>query len=166
MASTGEVACLGDDLNEAFLKSIISAGMRLPKKYVLISIGGEKNRYRFLDSVRKLHNLGFKIYATKHTSEFFSKNKIKTQKVLKVHEKDKKGINVVDLIMQGKIELVINIPDDYDAEVIEDDYVIRRLAVDFSIPLLTNIQIAKLFIEAISSISLSDLKSEPWDYYE
>ena len=166
MASTGEVACLGDDLNEAFLKSIISAGMRLPKKYVLISIGGEKNRYRFLDSVRKLHNLGFKIYATKHTSEFFSKNKIKTNKVLKVHEKDKKGINVVDLIMQGKIELVINIPDDYDAEVIEDDYVIRRLAVDFSIPLLTNLQIAKLFIEAISSISLSDLKSEPWDYYE
>ncbi len=161
MASTGEVACLGDDLHEAFLKSILATGFRIPRKSVLVSIGGDKNKYRLLDSVKALHETGFDIFATEHTSEFLGRHGIKNAVVRKIREED--GYSVLDLIEDKKVEMVINIPT--TLEQLDDEYLIRRKAVDFAIPLLTNVQLAKLFVDAISKKSLSDLKIKAWDEY-
>ncbi len=161
MASTGEVACIGDDLHEAFLKSMIAAGFNIPKKSVLVSIGGDKNKYKLLDSIKAIHEMGFEIFATEHTCEFLESHGVKSTKVKKIHEEN--GYSVLNLIEDRKADLVINIPT--KLEQLDDEYIIRRKAVDFAIPLLTNVQVAKLFVDAISNKSLSDLKIKAWDEY-
>lgn len=163
MTSTGEVACLGDDLNEAFLKSIISTGFDLPKESVMLSIGGDENKYSFLKSIRKLREMGFDIFATKGTSEFLNKNGVKNIPVSKVHEPG--GVDAIDLLSEKKLALVINIPAEYRKEELDDEYAIRRSAIDFSIPLITNLQLAELFVDALSKKRLEDLKIKSWDEY-
>src|SRR3990167_8269194 len=163
MASTGEVACFGDDVNEAFLKSIIATGVKLPQKSVFISLAGDENKIEFLESARTLEQLGLKIFATEGTSKFLEKNKIKTTKLYKIHEKKKP--NVLDFLNSKKIDLVINIFDPYFKKEFDDDYLIRRATIDFGVELLANMQTAKLFVSAISQKTLSDLKILPWDYY-
>ncbi|MBI2971185.1 MAG: carbamoyl-phosphate synthase (glutamine-hydrolyzing) large subunit [Candidatus Aenigmarchaeota archaeon] len=163
MSSTGEVACLGDDVQEAFLKSIISAGFVMPKNSVLLGIGGEENRYKLLDSIRILHDRGFSIFATEHTSEFLKKHGIQNTVVGKIHEAG--NFNVLDLIEQKKVDLVINIPSEYTPEQLDDEYLIRRRAADFGIPLLTNMQISRFFIDALAKKSMDDLKIKAWDEY-
>lgn len=165
MSSTGEVACFGENLNEAFLKSIISAGFSLPeKKNVLISLGGEQNKHKFLGSAAKLVKMGFRIYATEHTSEFLNSHKIPNRMVYKAHNLHKKA-NIVKLIKDRVIDLVINIPDEITKTELEDEYIIRRMATDFHIPLFTNLQVAKLFVEASMRTSLKDLESKSWERY-
>ncbi len=161
MASTGEVACIGDDLHEAFLKSMIAAGFYIPKKSVLVSIGGDKNKYKLLDSIKAIHEMGFEIFATEHTGEFLESHGVKSTKVKKIHEEG--GYNVLNILEDKKVDLVINIPT--KLEQLDDEYTIRRKAVDFAIPLLTNVQVAKLFVDAISKKSLNDLKIKAWDEY-
>ena len=163
MASTGEVACFGDDVNEAFLKSIIATGVKLPQKSVFISLAGDENKIEFLESARTLEQLGLKIFATEGTSKFLEKNKIKTTKLYKIHEKKKP--NVLDFLNSKKIDLVINIFDPYFKKEFDDDYLIRRTTIDFGVELLANMQTAKLFVSAISQKKLTDLKILPWDYY-
>lgn len=164
MSSTGEVGCLGKDLHEAFLKSIISTGFAVPQKAVLLSIGGEKNKVNFLPSVKQLHKMGFEIYATEHTAQFYKSHGIPAKMVYKAHNLHKKN-NVVNLITLQEVDLVINITDALTRKFAEDDYVIRRNAVDFSIPLVTNPQIAKLFVNSISRLGMEDLKIKPWSEY-
>ena len=163
MASTGEVACFGDDVYEAFLKSIIATGVKLPQKSVFISLAGDENKTEFLESARTLAKLGLEIFATEGTSKFLEKNKIKTTKLYKIHEKKKP--NVLDYLNSKKIDLVINIFDPYFKKEFDDDYLIRRATIDFGVELLANMQTAKLFVSAISQKKLSDLKILPWDYY-
>ncbi|MBN2111758.1 ATP-grasp domain-containing protein, partial [Candidatus Woesearchaeota archaeon] len=163
MASTGEVACLGDDIHEAFLKSFISTGMEFPKKSVLVSIGGEENKYELLDSIRKLQQLNFTIYATEHTSKFYEKWGIPTNLLYKIHE-DKKP-NVKDFLLNKKIDLIISMPKNYAEIGKGGTYIIRRSAVDFSIPLINNVQVAKLFIESIAQKTPADLAIKSWDEY-
>jgi len=161
MVSTGEVACFGRSIHEAFLKAIISTGFKIPKRSVLLSVKGDENRFRCIGWIRKLKNMNFKIYATEHTSEFLRKNRIENETLFKIHEK--REPNVKTFILNKKIDLVINIPFSYDKLEFDDSYEIRRLAVDLSIPLITNIQLARLFVEAIEK--KIELEIKAWNEY-
>ena len=163
MASTGEVACLGDDFNEAFLKSLISVGFSFPSKTILLSTGPIDSKTELLKSTKILEELGFKFYATKGTADFMKTNGIKAD-VLYWPLEDKEP-NALSCIADGKIDLVINIPKNIEKEELDNDYLIRRKSVDFGVPLITNLQFAKRFVEAIHKISLEDLKVKSWDEY-
>ena len=163
MSSTGEVACIGDDFNEAFLKSLLSVGFSLPKKTILLSTGPIDSKAEFLDGARVLHNMGFKFYATKGTADFMKNNGLKAD--ILYWPLENKEPNTLTYIADGKIDLVINIPKNIQKEELDNDYLIRRKAVDFNIPLITNLQLAKRFAESISSVSLENLAIKSWDEY-
>lgn len=163
MSSTGEVACFGKDIYEAFLKSVIATGIHLPKKSVFISLAGEENKIKFLKSAQIINSLGLKIYATAGTSAFLAKHSIPNQKLYKIYELKKP--NVLDVLHSKKVDLVINIIDPYFKKEFDDDYQIRRTTVDFGIPLLTNLQTAELFIASISQKKQKDLEILSWDKY-
>jgi len=163
MVSTGEVACLGDDFNEAFLKSLISVGFKMPEKTVLLSTGPIDSKAEFLESSKILEKMGFKFYATKGTADFMRANNIKA-KVLHWPLENKEP-NVLTYIANKKIDLVINIPKNAQKVELDNDYLIRRKAVDFNIPLMTNIKLAKRLVEALNNARLKDLKVKSWDEY-
>jgi carbamoyl-phosphate synthase large subunit len=163
MTSTGEVACLGDDFNEAFLKSFIAVGFRLPKKTILLSTGPVYSKAELLESTRTLKEMGFRLYATRGTAQFMKENGIKA-KVLHWPLENREP-NTISFIVDGKIDLVINIPKSIEKEELDNDYLIRRTAVDYGVPLITNLQLAKRFIEAMSRTPLKALKFKSWDEY-
>ncbi len=163
MTSTGEVACLGDDFNEAFLKSLLSVGFRLSNKTILLSTGPIDSKAEFLESTRILYRMGFKLYATKGTADFMKMNGIKAD--ILHWPLEKKEPNTLSYLSAGKIDLVVNIPKNIEKEELDNDYLIRRRAVDFNVPLITNLQLAKRFVEAIYRTSLEDLKIKSWDEY-
>jgi len=163
MASTGEVACLGDDFNEAYLKSFISVGLRVPKKNILLSTGPIDSKAEFLDGTRYLDQMGFKFYATKGTADFMKENGIDAS--ILYWPLEKKEPNTLTYIADGKIDLVINIPKNIEKEELDNDYLIRRKAVDFDVPLITNLQLAKRFAEALYRTKLKDLEVKSWDEY-
>jgi carbamoyl-phosphate synthase large subunit len=163
MVSTGEVACLGDDFNEAFLKSLLSVEFIIPKKTILLSTGPVDSKADFLFSTRLLQAMGYCFYATRGTADFMKENGI-TAEVLYWPSEEKEP-NTLTYIAEGKIDLVINIPKNIEKEELENDYQIRRKAVDFNVPLITNLQLAKRFVEALSRTSLDDLKIKSWNEY-
>ena len=165
MSSTGEVACFGYDVRETFLKSIIASGMKLPKKSVFLSIGGEVNKHEFLKYIRKLVDMKYELYATEHTSQFLRKNGIWNTVVQKIHSGEKKN-TIMELIREKKIDLAILIPNEWDKKQLQDEYIIRRLAVDFAIPLLTNLQIAKFFVHSLEYIKDKEFEIKSWQEYE
>jgi len=164
MASTGEAACLGKSINEAFLKSLLSVGYRMPEKNILLSAGTIKDKAYLLESIKQLQQLKFSLYATKGTHDFYKKYGIAT-KVLR-WPLEKKEPNILTYLKVKKIDLVINIPKSYEEDELENDYLIRRRAVDFNIPLLTNLQNARLFIDSISKLRLEDLEIRDWEDYQ
>ena len=133
MASTGEVACLGKDMNEAFLKAFLSVGFKIPSSNVLLSTGPIKSKAYLLESVRKLEKMGFNLYATKGTADFLRENNVYA-KVLH-WPSEKKEPNILTYLAERKIDMVINIPKSFEEEELTNDYLIRRKAVDFNIPL-------------------------------
>ncbi|MBI2196036.1 carbamoyl-phosphate synthase (glutamine-hydrolyzing) large subunit [Candidatus Daviesbacteria bacterium] len=163
MSSTGEVACFGDDLQEAYLKAILATGFKMPQKSVLLTIGGEENKLDLLSSARDLFYLGFKIYATPQTHEFLSKNDIQSTRVSKISER--KHPSVLDLLKQDGIDLVINISKPRSKKGETDGFIIRRTCVDLGIPLITNLQAAELLISALTNKKMEDLKIKSWDEY-
>ena len=163
MASTGEVACFGEDVEEAFLKAMISTGFRLPRKSIFVTVGGDEMRYELLDSVLTFHYLGFGLYGTEHTSLFFQKHGIPMQKLYKIHEPEEP--NILSAVKQGKIDLVISIPDPRKQRDSQDKIFSRRFAVDFSVPLLSNLQLVKLFSSALASKGIEDLAIKHWGEY-
>jgi carbamoyl-phosphate synthase large subunit len=163
MTSTGEVACMGDDFNEAYLKSFMSVGLKFPRKTILLSTGPIDSKAEFLEYTKILDNMGYKFYATKGTADFMKANKINADVL---HwPLDEKEPNTLTYIADRKIDLVINIPKNIEKEELDNDYLIRRKAVDFDVPLITNLQLAKRFVEAIDRTSLEDLKVKSWDEY-
>ena len=164
MASTGEVGCLGEDVYEALLKSLLSVGFVLPEKNILVSVGGQANKHRFLDSAKSLQKMGFQIFATENTSAFLKSQGVENTMLYKVHEKRKP--NIRDYIREGKIHFLISIPNPEDKTGFDSYSLLRRMAVDFSVPLFTNLQISDLFVQALSSKNLSDLKIKHWGEYE
>lgn len=163
MASTGEVACFGDSVEEAFLKAELSVGGKIPKKGAFLSLGGEESKLNFLESGRRLDGLGLKIYATEKTSDFLSKNGISAIRIYKVHEN--KSPNILEILQEGKIDLAVNIVDKNHKMDLEDDYTIRRLTVDHHVPLFTNLKKAELFIKAVSEVDLNKIPIKSWDEY-
>jgi carbamoyl-phosphate synthase large subunit len=164
MVSTGEVACLGDDFNEAFLKSLISVGFRLPRKNILLSTGPLESKVDFLESTRILKQMNYKFYATRGTANFMKENGLEAEVLYWPSENQEP--NVITYLVNRKIDLVINIPKNTETVELDNDYIIRRKAVDFNIPLITNITFAKRFVEALREVKLEDLKVESWDYYK
>jgi carbamoyl-phosphate synthase large subunit len=163
MASTGEVACLGDDFNEAFLKSLISVGFRMPEKNILISAGPISSKAALLDSMRILDQLGYHFFATPGTAAFMETHNLKSD--ILYWPSDKKAPNVLTYIDEGTIDLVINIPKNTEEDELDNDYLIRRKAVDSNVPLITNEQLAKRFVESISRISTDKLSIKDWKEY-
>jgi carbamoyl-phosphate synthase large subunit len=163
MASTGEVGCLGSDFDEAFLKALISVGFKFPIRSVLLSSGSIESKAELLESVRMLMKLGVKFYATRGTAKFLQNNGIPAQ--ILNWPLEKRNPNTLDFIKNGKIDLVINIPKNYQETELTNDYMIRRTAVDFNVPLITNRQFAMRFAEVTSRISLDDLKVRSWAEY-
>jgi len=164
MASTGEVACLGEDLPEAFLKAILAAGFKLPeRRQVLLTIGSLRDKTRFLPSARLLRDLGFTLYATRHTSRFLEDQGVPNIRLYKIHERRKPSL--LEYITPDRLDLIINVPAGYDRKELTDGYIIRRRATDVGIPLITNLQLAELFVKSIASKRWDDLKAEPYDHY-
>jgi len=163
MASTGEVACLGDDFNEAFLKSLLSVEFKFPKKTILLSTGPVDSKADFLASTRILRDMGYRFYATRGTADFMKENNIDAEVLYWPLEE--KEPNTLTYISEGKIDLVINIPKNIEKVELDNDYLIRRKAVDFNVPLITNLQLAKRFVEAISRTAPENLKIKSWDEY-
>ncbi len=163
MASTGEVACLGWDFDEAFLKALISVGFNFPIKSVLLSTGPIENKAAFLEDARRLNGLGVEFYATKGTADFLKERNIDATVLKWPLEGGSPG--AVDYIKDGKIDLVINIPKHYQKEELTNDYIIRRTAVDFGVPLMTNLQLAQRLTEALTRIPIDKLKIRSWRSY-
>jgi carbamoyl-phosphate synthase large subunit len=169
MASTGEVACLGRDFYDAYLKSLLATGFKLPKNSILLSIGGDINKDIFLEEARVL-GYKFKIYATDLTYKFLTRNNIRAHKVYKVYEE--KNPSVIDCIRFHKVDMVINVSSNEDLgvkqlrKVLSDGYLIRRTTADFGIPLITNLEQAVLFTKAISNKNVDELEINSWEEYE
>jgi carbamoyl-phosphate synthase large subunit len=164
MASTGEVACIGENFYEALLKSMLSVGYRIPKKNILISSGPTRGKVELLESAKMLKERGFTIYATGGTHNFFQENGVETEQVFWPDE-DKQP-NTLDLIKNRKIDMVINIPKDHTTREISNGYNIRRNAIDFNIPLITNARVASAFIYAICKIEMDDISIKAWNEYK
>ena len=158
MSSTGEVGCLGKTESEAILKSMLSVGQKIPKKNILISSGSIKSKVDLLDSVKMLEQAGYQLYATKGTNRFFVENGINSQHLFWHDEGEKE--NVLRYIEERKIDLVINIPKNLTKKELNRGYTIRRSAVDFNIPLITNARLAKAFIKGICTLAIEDLEIE------
>lgn len=164
MASTGEVACLGKDFEEAFLKALISVGFKFPLKSILLSTGPIESKAAFLTGAHMLADLGIKFFATKGTAEFLEKEGLKTDSVFWPLENKKP--NALDIIKNREIDLVINIPKDFQKEELTNDYIIRRTAVDFGIPLITNLQLAQRMAESLSRHNVDKLQVQSWRMYK
>lgn len=169
MASTGEVASLGRDINEAYLKALISTGINLDKKSALLSLGGKEYKEKLLQACRLLNQMGVKLYATENTAKYLKVNNIPAVHVFKLHEH--KNPNVLDIIKDKKVDLVINLSDRGDLGIkqsvkeVTDGYMIRRATVDANIPLFTKSTIANLFINSLYKYELGNLKVQPWNEY-
>ena len=165
MASTGEVGCLGDDTNQALLKSMLSVGMRIPKKTVLMSNGGAKQKAEMLDAARMLQTKGYELYATSGTSRYLSENGVANTRVFWQSEGDQKP-QVLDLLRNQQIDMVINMPKDLTVHELTNGYTIRRAAIDHNIPLITNSRLASAFINAFCTLSLEDIDIKSWEEYK
>ncbi|MEG8947585.1 carbamoyl-phosphate synthase (glutamine-hydrolyzing) large subunit [Rosettibacter firmus] len=163
MASTGEVACLGNDFDEAFLKALTAVGYKFPIKSILISSGTIESKSELLESTRQLLKCGVKFYATPGTAKFMESNGIPVETL--DWPLNGKSPNAVDFIKAGKIDLVINIPKNFQEEELTNDYLIRRTAVDFKIPLITNRQLAMRLAEALVNKNPLQLEAKSWDEY-
>ncbi len=163
MSSTGEVACLGDDFQEAFLKAMLSVGFKHQIKSVLLSAGPLEKKPDFVAVARQLNKRGIKLYATGGTVQFLRQYGIEAEMLFWPLEKKKP--NAADYLGEGKIDLVINIPKNFQEEELTNDYIIRRKAVDYAIPLITEGRLARRFLEAVLSKSDDDLHIKSWDEY-
>jgi carbamoyl-phosphate synthase large subunit len=165
MSSTGEVGCLGDDLNEAMLNSLIATGYRLPKEgsNILISSGAAKGKVSLLEPAKELVKKGYKVYATGGTAKFFNENGVPATAVCWPDEEGDN--NVMDMIAQHQFSLIVNVPKNHTKRELTNGYRIRRGAIDHNIPLMTNVRLAKAYIEAFTALSQDDIKIKSWQEY-
>ena len=164
MSSTGEVACFGEDLEEAYLKAMLATGGRIPHKGIFISLGGDEKKLKFLESARLLATLGIPLYATEKTCAFFRANGIEATMLYKIHEQ--KYPNVLAYFRDNKIDLAINIVDSYVKKEVDDDYAMRRYAVDHNIPLFTKIKQARLLVKALVEKDVESMPIKGWSEYD
>ena len=164
MSSTGEVGCLGDDTNTALLKSMLSVGHRIPKKNILLSTGGAKQKVAMLDAAKMLIENGYNLYATGGTSKFLNENGIKNTHVLWPSEEGDEP-KALDLLHNHTIDMVVNIPKNLTSSELSNGYKIRRAAIDLNVPLITNARLASAFIYAFCTTKLEDIDIKAWGEY-
>ncbi|MCI6197009.1 MAG: carbamoyl-phosphate synthase (glutamine-hydrolyzing) large subunit [Prevotella sp.] len=163
MSSTGEVGCLGDDFNEALLNAMIATGYNIPGKNILVSSGGLKGKVDLLEPIKRLQQSGYAIFATEGTAKFLGENGVNATVV---SWPDEDGENkVMDMIADHKFDLIINVPKNHTKRELTNGYRIRRGAIDHNIPLMTNVRLAKAFIDAFCSMKLDDIKIKSWQEY-
>jgi carbamoyl-phosphate synthase large subunit len=164
MASTGEVGCIGTDLNDAFLKALLSVGYRIPKKRILLSTGPIEEKIDFLDSARRLIEMDYELYASRGTAKFLNANGVAAAALNWPLES--REPNIAGCIKRREVEMIINIPKNNRDTELKNDYIIRRMAVDFDIPLFTNIKVARQFIDALSYHREKGLEIKAWEDYQ
>jgi carbamoyl-phosphate synthase large subunit len=168
MASTGEVGCIGTDLSDAFLKAILSVGYRIPKKRILLSTGPIEEKLDFLDSARKLIAMDYELFASRGTAKFLASNGVPAAALNWPLES--KEPNIAGFIKRREIDMIINIPKNNRETELKNDYIIRRMAVDFDIPLFTNTKVARQFIDSLAEYRAkgggpSALEIKAWEDY-
>jgi carbamoyl-phosphate synthase large subunit len=163
MSSTGEVGCLGNDIHEALLLSMLSVGYTIPQKNIMLSTGEPKSKVELLSVCKKLIPKGFKLFATRGTQKFLEENDVPATVV---RWGDEDGENVLDMISNREFDLVINIPKDLSLDALNSDFMIRRTAIDRNVPLITNSKLATAFLEAICEKRLEDLVVRSWEEYK
>ena len=169
MQSTGEAACFGISFYDALAKGLTSVGYSLPKKgTVLITIGGEENKEKLLQTTASLKNLGFNILATEHTAEFLQEKFGEVGVVYKISEPDRKP-NIADLLFERKIDFIINIPSTSTLEkyvgMLYDEYQIRRKSLELGIPVLTTIELAESFVKTLEWLQKNETTKKPLEPY-
>ena len=164
MSSTGEVGCLGDDTNQALLKSMLSVGHRIPKHTVLLSTGSAKQKADMLGAARMLVNHGYELFATGGTSRFLTENGIENTLVYWPSEEGQQP-QALDMLREHKIDMVVNIPKDLTVSELSNGYKIRRAAIDLNVPLITNSRLASAFINAFCTLSIDDIDIKAWGEY-
>ncbi len=164
MSSTGEVGCLGDDTSEAILTSMMSVGYTIPQKNILLSTGSAKQKVDMLDAAHLLHEKGYHLYATGGTHKFLSENGIPSTLVYWPSEKGTP--QALDMLRNKELDLVVNIPRDLTPRELDNGYKIRRAAIDFNVPLITNARLASAFIGAFCNMDINDIQIKSWDEYK
>lgn len=164
MTSTGEVGCLGDDTDEAILKAMLSVGYTIPKRSVLISSGGYKQKADLLEPCRKLAERGFTIYATEGTHKFLQDNGVPSVHVYWPDEEGKP--QALNMLHERKIDMVVNINKNLSQGELTNGYRLRRTAIDLNIPLITNARLAAAFINAFTHLTLDDIEIKPRSAYK
>ena len=163
MASTGEVGCIGEDFYEAVLKAMLSVGYTIPEKNILLSTGDARSTIELLNSSHMLFENGYKLFASPETHQFLESNGIGSEQLFLPEEN--KTPNILDFIKSKKIDLVINIPKSLSRDVLNSDYLIRRTAVDYNVPLITNSRLASAFIYAFCKRRMDDLSIKSWQEF-
>ena len=168
MASTGEVGCIGDNTHTALLKAMLSVGHRIPKKTILLSTGGAKQKAEMLDAARMLVEHGFELYATGGTSKYLTDNGVKNTRVLWPSENTdcSECQDALTLLHQHKIDMVVNIPKNLTTHELTNGYKIRRAAIDLNVPLITNSRLASAFIQAFCTVPLEQIGIKAWSEYK
>ncbi len=163
MSSTGEVGCIGDDFHEAILKAMLSVGYTIPRRNVLLSTGDARSKADMLSAAKALVEKGYSLYATQGTADFLAASGIRAEVL---HWPDT-GLqpNTLDYIRDKKIDLVVNIPKNLSESELNNDYTIRRSAIDFNIPLITNARLASAFIHAFCRLGREDIRIKSWNEY-
>jgi carbamoyl-phosphate synthase large subunit len=164
MSSTGEVGCIGEGFYEAILKAMFSVGYRIPKKSILLSTGPARSKVELLNSARALCEKGHKLYATRGTQQFLKNAGVEAH--VAYWPDENKSPNTIELIRSREVDLVVNIPKDLSPSELNNDYSIRRNAVDYNVPLLTNARLASAFILAFCRMNMDDLAIKSWDAYK
>ena len=163
MASTGEVGCIGDDTSCALLKSMLSVGLRIPKKTILLSTGDAKQKAEMLDAAKELYKNGYELLATGGTYKYLTEQGIECKEVFWPSE-DKQP-QAIDMLHNKEIDMVVNIPKNHSVSELSNGYKIRRAAIDLNVPLLTNSRLASAFIHAFCTMSLDDINIKSWQEY-
>ncbi len=163
MSSTGEVGCIGDNYYDAILKAMLSVGYTIPKKNILLSTGAMRSKVELVNSCKMLIEKDYQLFATHGTYQFLKLNGIESID-LAWPDEDKKP-NILDYISNGQIDLVINIPKDLSSHELSNDYTIRRSAVDFNVPLITNARLASAFIYSFCKMEMDDISIKSWEEY-
>ena len=170
MHSTGEVGCLGDDFNEALLNSMLSVGYEIPKKNILISSGNALQKADLLNACKLLHERGYNLYGTEGTAKYLNENGVPAERVIWPTEAQDPELagkyrQAMDMLANKELDLVINIPKNFSTGELTNGYHVRRAAIDYNIPLITNARLATAFIRAFCAMSIDDIQIKSWDQY-
>ena len=143
---------------------MLSVGQRIPKKTVLLSTGGAKQKAEMLDAAKMLLQHGYELYATGGTSKYLTENGIENTLVYWPSDEGK-APQALDLLHEKRIDMVVNIPKDLTPRELTNGYKIRRAAIDLNVPLITNSRLASAFITAFCNVSMDDIDIKAWGEY-